>query len=257
MRPSGCMVEGSHFISISSMPAEMEESGASTASSRSVSHTQRNWITVCEGPPADDCCPICFGSFFAPFRAPCGHWYCGGCIMEYWNHVAAFRPCKCPMCSRPITKLTPEPSLYQQQDAGVREILKNVRQYNCLFAGGACGFILQVLQLPLFVKRLLQAMMDPDRPVAYLSRLRLVAVKNFLNFLHESFSCFQVLLGAIYTLSPLDFLPRWRYLDAIDLFDYSAIAVSFGLYFIGLYSRRRRLRHLRQLARGPNFGVDM
>ncbi|KAL8208922.1 hypothetical protein R6Q57_008334 [Mikania cordata] len=224
------------------MPAAMEESGTHTPptpSSSTVSHTQRNWLTVCEGPPADDCCPICFGSFSAPFHGPCGHWYCGGCIMEYWNHVAAFRPCKCPMCSRPITKLTPDANLYQQQDASIHEILKSVRQYNCLFAGGAFGFILQVLQLPLFVKRLLQAMMDPDRPVAYLSRLRLVAV----------------LLGALYTLSPFDFLPRWRYIDAIDLFDCSVVALSFGMYFIGLYSRRRRLRRLRQTA--PQFRLDM
>ncbi|GKF76775.1 hypothetical protein Tco_0229245, partial [Tanacetum coccineum] len=33
-----------------------------------------------------------------------------GCIIEYWNHVAAFHPCKFLMCSRPITKLTPEPT---------------------------------------------------------------------------------------------------------------------------------------------------
>ncbi|XP_076933273.1 uncharacterized protein LOC143599122 [Bidens hawaiensis] len=149
------------------------------------------------------------------------------------------------MCSRPITKLTPESTLYQQQqqqhDQGVRELLKNVKQYNCLFVGGASGFILQLLQLPLFVKRLIQAMMDPDRPVAYLTRLRLVAV----------------LLGALYTLSPFDFLPRWRYLDAIDLFDCSAIALSFSFYFVGLYLRRRRLRRLRQLAPVPLFEVDM
>ncbi|KAJ0561327.1 putative transcription factor C2H2 family [Helianthus annuus] len=157
-----------------------EDSGTHTAASSS-SVSERN------GPPVDDCCPICFGSFSAPCRGPCGHWYCGGCIIEYWNHVAAFRPCKCPMCSRLITKLTPEATLYQQQhddndDAGTRQILRSVRQYNCLFVGGACGFVLQVLQLPLFLKRLIQAMMDPDRPVAYLSRLRLVAVKQFSNF---------------------------------------------------------------------------
>ncbi|XP_076881307.1 uncharacterized protein LOC143529380 [Bidens hawaiensis] len=194
-------------------------------------------------PPADDCCPICFGSFSAPFQGPCGHWYCGACILEYWNHVAAFKPCNCPMCSRPITKLTPQSTLYHHQhhDQGIRHIINNVNQYNCLFLGGPRGFILQVLQLPLFVKRLIQAMMDPDRPVAYLSRLRLVAV----------------LLGALYTLSPFDFLPRWRYLDAIDLFDCSAIALSFSLYFVGLYSRRRRLRRLRQLAPAPLFEVDM
>lgn len=30
-----------------------------------------------EGPPLDDCCPICFGTFDVPCKANCGHWYCG------------------------------------------------------------------------------------------------------------------------------------------------------------------------------------
>nr|KAJ0223589.1 hypothetical protein LSAT_V11C200085330 [Lactuca sativa] len=29
------------------------------------------------------------------------------------------------------------------QDAGIHDVIKNVRQYNCLFAGGACSFILK------------------------------------------------------------------------------------------------------------------
>nr|KAJ0212206.1 hypothetical protein LSAT_V11C400208260 [Lactuca sativa]KAJ0213395.1 hypothetical protein LSAT_V11C400208280 [Lactuca sativa] len=61
----------------------------------------------------------------------------GGCIMEYWKHVAAFQPCN------PIIKLTLEATLSQQQDAGIHDVLKNVRQYNCLFAGGTCSFILK------------------------------------------------------------------------------------------------------------------
>lgn len=30
-----------------------------------------------DGPPVDDCCPICFGDFAIPCKANCGHWYCG------------------------------------------------------------------------------------------------------------------------------------------------------------------------------------
>lgn len=202
-----------------------------TTSTTSVVTVRERNSTV-DGPPMDDCCPICFGSFVAPCRAPCGHWYCGGCILEYWNHVAAFRPCKCPMCSRQITKLTPEPSLYQQENLEVSAVLKNVQQYNRLFVGGIYGFILKVLQFPLLMKKVLQAMMDPDRPAAYLGRLRL----------------FALFLGTLYTLSPFDFLPTGRRVDAIDLFDYSAIALSFTLYLVGLYLRRRRLQNVRQLA---------
>lgn len=33
------------------------------------------------GPPVDDCCPICFGSFTVPCKANCGHWFCGSVLI--------------------------------------------------------------------------------------------------------------------------------------------------------------------------------
>uniref|UniRef100_A0A2P2K0S0 Uncharacterized protein MANES_15G143000 n=1 Tax=Rhizophora mucronata TaxID=61149 RepID=A0A2P2K0S0_RHIMU len=33
------------------------------------------------GPPLDDCCPICFGTFTVPCKANCGHWYCGSSFL--------------------------------------------------------------------------------------------------------------------------------------------------------------------------------
>lgn len=62
--------------------------------------------------------------------------------MQYWNYGAALQPCNCPMCSRKITDLTPEASLYSQQDAEVIEVLKKVRKYNRLFVGGTYGLML-------------------------------------------------------------------------------------------------------------------
>ncbi|KAK4378679.1 hypothetical protein RND71_000541 [Anisodus tanguticus] len=49
------------------------------ASSKSlvVVDTENNAFLRTEKPPADDCCPICFGNFVVPCRGPCGHWYCG------------------------------------------------------------------------------------------------------------------------------------------------------------------------------------
>lgn len=62
--------------------------------------------------------------------------------MQYWNYGAALQPCNCPMCSRKLTDLTPEASLYSQQDAEVIEVLKKVRKYNRLFIGGTYGLML-------------------------------------------------------------------------------------------------------------------
>ncbi|KAK3016333.1 hypothetical protein RJ639_007313, partial [Escallonia herrerae] len=213
---------------------ERRNSPESPTTSTSLAIVEKK-VETNDGPPVDDCCPICFGSFNHPCRAPCGHWYCGGCILQYWNHVSAFQPCKCPMCSRQITKLTPEASLYCQQEVEVTLVLKSVHTYNRLFVGGVYGLMLKVLQLPLFIKRGFQGMMDPDRAPGYLQKLRLFAVK-FIEL---------VVLGTLYTLGPFDFLPTGR-IDAIDFFDLSAISLSFILYVVGLYLRRRRRRQVRQ-----------
>ncbi|CAN4108116.1 unnamed protein product [Withania somnifera] len=173
-----------------------------------------------EKPPTDDCCPICFDNFVIPCRGPCGHWYCGGCILQYWNYGAALQPCNCPMCSRKLTDLTPEASLYSQQDA----------EYNCLFVGGTYGLMLKVVGLPLYMKRVFNEMMNPDRPGAHLNKLRI----------------FAMFLGLLYTLSPFDFLRIGRQ-NVIDVFDYSAIALSSVLYLVGLYLQRRRFRHVTEM----------
>ncbi|CAN1307321.1 E3 ubiquitin-protein ligase RNF170 [Linum perenne] len=93
------------------------------------------------GPPVDDCCPICFGEFAVACKANCGHWYCGGCILQFWNYSAASRPCKCPMCSASITNLDPEASLLNRQEKEVTEVLREVQRYNRLYVGGARGLV--------------------------------------------------------------------------------------------------------------------
>nr|GMC89734.1 E3 ubiquitin-protein ligase RNF170-like [Ipomoea batatas] len=182
-------------------------------------------------PPSDDCCPICFSNFVVPCRGPCGHWYCGGCILQYWNYSAALQPCNCPMCSKKITKLTPEASLYHSREVEVIEVLGSIRKYNRLFVGGTYGFMLKVFCLPLYAKRLFCEMMNPDRPGAHLNKLRICAM----------------FLGLLYTFCPFDFLRIGRQ-NVIDVFDYSAIALSFVLYLAGLYLRRRRFQNVREMA---------
>lgn len=184
-----------------------------------------------DSPPTDDCCPICFGTFVVPCKAPCGHWYCGGCILQYWNYGAALQPCNCPMCTRKITSLTPQASLGQRQEDDTTEILKNIRRYNRLFVGGRYGLFLRLLELPLYMKRMFHDMMNPDRPGAHLNKLRI----------------FAMILGLLYTFSPLDFL-RIGQQNVIDVFDYSAMALSLVLYVFGLYHRRRRLQRVREMA---------
>ncbi|XP_010530880.1 PREDICTED: E3 ubiquitin-protein ligase RNF170 isoform X2 [Tarenaya hassleriana] len=183
-----------------------------------------------ETPPDDDCCPICFGSFTIPCRANCGHWYCGSCILQFWSYSTAARPCKCPMCVRHITKLTPEASLQQSQEQEVKEVLAKVRRYNRLFVGGLTGLI-QVHELPTIMKKMIWSMMDPDRNNLYLHEVRL----------------FALFMSILYTATEFDFIPTGS-LGIMRVFDYGAVALVITLRLVGIFQRRRMARRVRNLA---------
>ncbi|KAG5525859.1 hypothetical protein RHGRI_032225 [Rhododendron griersonianum] len=196
---------------------------------------------------------ICFawGIIYEGVCFPC----IGDCILQYWNHGAALKPCKCPMCSQPITRLIPEASFDHCQNV---EVLQNVQKYNRIFVGGTYGLILKVLESPFLIKRIIREMMDPDAANNHLFKVRLFAVKlNRLKRFHFPFprgteiqswhKMLLILLGALYSVCHFDFLPTGR-MDAINFFDNFAIGVVLILYMIGLYRRWRRLRLVRQLA---------
>ncbi|CAI0557019.1 unnamed protein product [Linum tenue] len=189
------------------------------------------------GPPVDDCCPICFGDFSVACKANCGHWYCGGCILQFWNYSAASRPCKCPMCSSSITKLTPEASLLNQPEQGVKEVLRDVERYNRLYVGGARGLVQKVRESPLFFKRIVMRMMDPDRPEYFLQEARLLAM----------------IMSIVYAFSPFDFIPTGG-AGVVRLFDHAAIIIVLGLRLIGLYRRRRLHQRVRHMAAAQPLG---
>ncbi|KAF8112338.1 hypothetical protein N665_0065s0109 [Sinapis alba] len=186
--------------------------------------------TESETPPDDDCCPICFGSFTVPCRGDCGHWYCGSCILQYWNYAAVSRPCKCPMCVRHITKLTPEASLQERQEQEVKEVLAKIRRYNRLFVGGLTGFV-QVQELPLLMKRMVWHMMDPDTNNLYFNEVRI----------------FAMLMSTLYTASEFNFIPTGGF-RIVTVFDYGAIAMILILRLVGIYRRRRLAQRVRHVA---------
>ncbi|KAL1539182.1 RING-type E3 ubiquitin transferase [Salvia divinorum] len=209
-------------------------SAAGDGDSEEASTSDERERKLMESPPSDDVCPICFGNFVVPCRAPCGHWYCGSCILQYWNFSAALQPCKCPMCSQRITKLIPEASLYQRRQSEISKVLRSVGDYNRLFMGGISGFVLKFLAFPLYIKRTFREMLNPDRPGVYLHEMRIIAM----------------FIGLLYSFVPFDFLRIGRG-NIIDLFDYSAFALSFILYLVGLYLRWKRERNIRELVDMP------
>ncbi|CAE6160763.1 unnamed protein product [Arabidopsis arenosa] len=187
--------------------------------------------TESETPPEDDVCPICFGSFTVPCRGNCGHWYCGNCILQYWNYAAISRPCKCPMCVRHITKLSPEASLQERQEQEVKEVLDKVRRYNRLFVGGLTGFVQKVHELPFLMKRMVWHMMDTDVNNLYFHEVRI----------------FAMFMSTLYTAAEFNFIPTGGF-RIVTVFDYAAIAMILILRIVGIYRRRRLAQQVRHLA---------
>ncbi|KAJ7001126.1 armadillo repeat-containing protein 6-like [Populus alba x Populus x berolinensis] len=209
---------------------EAEEEGKAAAVLKNPSYMDR------EGPPLDDCCPICFGTFDVPCKANCGHWYCGSCILQYWKYSGPSSRCKCPMCSSRISNLTPEASLHGQQEQEVVKVLEDVRRYNHVFVGGVRGLARKVHVVPFLFKRMLEEMMDPDG-------------HNF--FLYEKLMrMFAIFLAILYISSPFDFIPLGR-IGVVRLFEYMSMLLAVTLRLAGIFRRRRLNQRVRDLAAAP------
>ncbi|KAI3755204.1 hypothetical protein L1987_55000 [Smallanthus sonchifolius] len=182
-------------------------------------------------PPDDDCCPICFDSFSNACKTNCGHWFCANCILQFWTYRTVLQKCNCPICARPISKLTPEASLLIMHEVEVVEVLKNVQRYNRLFQGGINGVIRKAFEVPNLFKRMLCGLMDPDR-----FRGNYYAMRSF-----------ALLMSCIYNVGSFDFIPTGT-LGVRRLFDLCAIALVVILCLVGICHRLVLRQRVRQLA---------
>ncbi|XP_076920653.1 uncharacterized protein LOC143581825 [Bidens hawaiensis] len=183
-----------------------------------------------DAPPDDDCCPICFDTFTIACQTNCAHWFCASCILRFWTYRTVLQRCNCPICVRPITKLTPEASLLIMHEPEVVEVLKNVQRYNRLFQGGIKGLIRKVFEVPNLFKKMLCGLMDPDR-----FRGNYYAMRSF-----------ALLMSCIYNMGSFDFIPMGS-LGVRRLFDLCAIALVVILCLVGIFHRlvlRQRVRRL-------------
>ncbi|XP_076911676.1 uncharacterized protein LOC143569713 [Bidens hawaiensis] len=184
-----------------------------------------------DGPPDDDCCPICFDTFTIACQTNCAHWFCANCILRFWTYRTVLQKCNCPICARPISKLTPEASLLIMHEAEVVEVLKNVQRYNRLFQGGIKGAIRKVFEVPNLFKRMLCGLMDPDR-----FRGNYYAMRSF-----------ALLMSCIYNIGSFDFIPTGS-LGVRRLFDLCAVALVVILCLVGIGHRLVLRQLVRRLA---------
>ncbi|KAE9448348.1 hypothetical protein C3L33_19761, partial [Rhododendron williamsianum] len=228
-----------------------------------------------ETPPDDDCCSICFGDFDIPSR----------CILMLWNYGRALQRCKCPICTRCISELTPEASLTLQQEEEVVEALKKVERYNRLYVGGACGLMMEQGSIANYGRHLvfvvdgvilvvlpkidlgvellkgnawnLEASEHAGKmeniqkvhelPLLFRRCLGEMIDPNRLRFNYYMARLIALLLAILYEVCGFDFIPTGR-LGAARLFQYCAMAVVLILFAVGLVRRFILYLRVRRLA---------
>ncbi|VFQ81058.1 unnamed protein product [Cuscuta campestris] len=136
-----------------------------------------------DGPPENDICSICHGTFHIPCQANCSHWFCGKCILQVWDHGPAFQPCKCPLCRRQITLLVPSDNLSRQRRApDDSDVFTKIQRYNGLFGRQTNGLSQKLQDLPFLLRRLLRDITDPQRSLPFFIRARVyLAVKSSMH----------------------------------------------------------------------------
>ncbi|CAB3366442.1 Hypothetical predicted protein [Cloeon dipterum] len=79
----------------------------------------------------DDECPICRSNLDLPIKTSCGHKFCGGCFLSFWNHVKE-EHVNCPYCRSPVDQVQAEFSMDSLQEDFERrdKVVRELKQYN-------------------------------------------------------------------------------------------------------------------------------
>ncbi|KAG9444153.1 hypothetical protein H6P81_015493 [Aristolochia fimbriata] len=180
-------------------------------------------------PPPDDVCPICHDRFAlaSACQANCSHWFCAHCIIRVWQHGSTLQPCKCPICRRQITLLIPSDSRVHHNDSEAGRALEMIEKYNRLFGGGSYSLLQRVQDLPFLIRRLLGELLNPQRSLPLVLRVRAVLA---------------MLLSAAYVISPVDIIPEALF-GIVGLMDDLLIVLVVFLHLSALYRSALVYRH--------------
>ncbi|VVA92199.1 unnamed protein product [Arabis nemorensis] len=149
--------------------------------------------------------------------------------MLVWRYGSTLRPCKCPLCRRPISLLVPSEETLRDRndDATVSVVLRDVETYNRVFGGQSNDLVQRMRDLPFLLPRLLREMMDPQRTLPLVIRARVYIA---------------LILSAVYIISPIDIIPE-GVLGVIGLLDDLLIALICFLHVAALYRSVLYFRH--------------
>jgi RING finger protein 170 len=142
-------------------------------------------------------CPICMSAVrMATETAPCGHAFCGECLMAYWDSRGRDLRLLCPIDRRPVHMLLPSFALRHLEgeteaegaEGGSRSrVAEGIEEYNFRFAGTTPGSWVSL---------------------GWSMAVRMVRGFGDLRYVHMMYVVVSFVLVCLYLLLPFDLIPE-------------------------------------------------
>lgn len=165
-------------------------------------------------------CPICLGDLEYSVDTNCGHFFCGNCIIAYWQHGSWLGAVACPVCRQQVTLLlvafTAEENNNDSQEK--QNILREINSYNRRFSGQPRSIGEHLRDLPTLMRHFVGEFFSVGGLI-WMFRLRVLV-------------CFGAAL--LYFISPLDIIPEAMF-GIFGLLDDLFILLLLAIYISIIY----------------------
>jgi RING finger protein 170 len=166
-----------------------------------------------------DVCCICLNAITLEVASPCGHIFCGICIVDLWESKQR-QKLKCPLDRREISMLIRNFTVQQlsNPDPQTKRIIDAIRLYNLNFSSEPRSLKQKLLDAPYLLRNF----------------FNFIRTRNgWLFFVRNILGCLYIALLFIYILSPLDLIPD--YLPIVGWIDDFLVIFYVLLYISILY----------------------
>ncbi|XP_060072329.1 E3 ubiquitin-protein ligase RNF170-like [Ylistrum balloti] len=165
-------------------------------------------------------CPICLGDLVYGVDTNCGHYFCGNCIIAYWQHGTWLGAVACPVCRQQVTLLLLAFTVEENNNDSPEKtnIMNEISRYNRRFSGQPRSIGEHLRDLPTLMRHFVGEFFSVGGLI-WMFRLRVIV-------------CFAAAL--VYFISPLDIIPEamfgiFGFLD--DLFILLLLAIYISIIY--------------------------
>jgi uncharacterized membrane protein YkvA (DUF1232 family) len=183
----------------------------------------------------NEICPICQDVLTDACETSCGHFFCGKCLIDYWNSLPSDAPKKCPLDRRVVTFVIPS---YDQR--------QKVNQHHHIPGREQGGRLSQDIDAQLYrwnriLNNQAHPLYDVRENVHLLHRFYEGSEEDNTIILNKFILFFVLLLVILYIISPMDLIPDT--IPVIGLLDELFFPILTFLFLIPRLYRLYLLTH--------------